>query len=72
MFSGNIRIDISLLNQYLWKLSKKYSTPVIPVNCTTLNEEEKALIERKSEYVEGYNDIKAYTKLGPIENSYIV
>lgn len=37
-----------------------------------LSEEEQAQILQKKEYIEGYNNINCYTKIGPEENSYIV
>ncbi|MBA4687863.1 MAG: SH3 domain-containing protein [Candidatus Galacturonibacter soehngenii] len=37
-----------------------------------LSEEEQAQILQKKEYIEGYDNITCYTKIGPEENSYIV
>lgn len=37
-----------------------------------LSEEQKTQIQQKKEYIEGYNNITCYTKVGPEENSYIV
>lgn len=37
-----------------------------------LSEEEQAQILQKKEYIEGYDNISCYTKIGPEENSYIV
>jgi len=36
--------------------------------------DDKSLIymEMRSNFIEGYNDLKCYTKVGPIENSYVV
>lgn len=37
-----------------------------------LSEEEQAQILQKKDYIEGYDNINCYTKIGPEENSYIV
>lgn len=38
----------------------------------SLDEEEQNKIVQKREYIEGYNNIVCYSKIGPVENSYII
>ncbi len=61
----------SLVDQYFIACAANDFT-VLDQIVSEMGEEEKALIQRKSEYVEVYNDVKSYIKLGPIENSYLV
>lgn len=60
-------------------LVNKYYTAMASADIDTLlqivnplSEEKKAQIQQKKEYIEGYNNITCYTKVGPEENSYIV
>lgn len=72
VFEENLYPEVSsLVNQYFIACASN-DTNVLDQIVSDMGDEERALIERKSEYVEGYNDIKSYTKLGPIENSYLV
>lgn len=61
------------------ELVSKYFTAMASSDIDTLlqivnplSEEEKTQIQQKKEYIEGYDNITCYTKIGPEENSYIV
>ena len=72
VFEENAYPEVSsLVNEYFVACAADDFT-VLDQIVSDMGDDEKALIERKSEYVESYNDVKAYTKLGPIENSYLV
>ncbi len=60
-------------------LMKKYYAAVASGDITTieglrtgLDDKEKIVIEKKSQYVENYPNITCYTKPGPVDNSYLV
>jgi len=60
-------------------LMKKYYQAVADGNIqaigdlrTGLDDKEKIVIEKKSEYVDSYPNIICYTKPGPVDNSYLV
>jgi len=61
----------SLVNEYFVACAANDFT-VLDQIVSDMSEEESNLIKRRSEYVEEYRDIVSNTKLGPIENSYLV
>ena len=61
----------SLVNEYFSACADNDFT-VLDQIVSDMGEEEKSLITRRSEYVESYNDVVSNTKLGPIDNSYLV
>lgn len=61
------------------ELVNKYYTAMASADIDTLlqivnplSEEQKTQIQQKKEYIEGYNNITCYSKIGPEENSYLV
>ncbi len=60
-------------------LMKKYYTAVASGDTTTveslrtgMDDKERIVVQKKSEYVENYPNITCYTKPGPVDNSYLV
>jgi uncharacterized protein YraI len=58
---------------------KKYYTAVASGDTTTveslrtgMDDKERIVVQKKSEYVENYPNITCYTKPGPVDNSYLV
>ncbi len=60
-----------LINKYFTAMSSSDIDTLLQI-VNPLSEEEKTQIQQKKEYIEGYNNITCYTKIGPEENSYIV
>lgn len=72
IFEENSYPEVSnLVNEYFAACAANDFT-VLDQIVSGMSEDEKALIQRRSEYVEGYNDIVSNTKLGPVDNSYLV
>lgn len=75
--AGNVFVENSypevsnLVNEYFVACASA-DFNVLDQIVSDMGEDEKALITRRSEYVEAYNDIVSNTKLGPIEDSYLV
>lgn len=61
----------SLVNEYFTALAAGDKAKVQALKSDT-NEEELIKIEKKSAYINGFENIKVYTKLGQVDNSYIV
>lgn len=60
-----------LVNKYFTAMASGDIDTLLQIQ-TPLSEEEQAQILQKKEYIEGYDNITCYTKIGPEENSYIV
>lgn len=60
-----------LVNKYFTAMAES-DIDTIKQIVTPLTEEEQAQITQKKEYIEGYDNIVCYSKIGPEENSYIV
>lgn len=60
-----------LVNKYYTAMAQGDIDTLLQIQ-NPLSEEEKEQILQKKEYIEGYENIAVYTKIGPEENSYIV
>ncbi|WP_180272602.1 SH3 domain-containing protein [Konateibacter massiliensis] len=60
-----------LINRYFTAMASGDIDTLLQIQ-NPLSEEEQAQVLQKMEYIEGYNNITVYTKIGPTENSYIV
>ncbi|PXV89385.1 SH3 domain-containing protein [Lachnotalea glycerini] len=60
-----------LVNKYFTAMASSDIDTLLQI-VNPLSEDEKTQIQQKKEYIEGYDNITCYTKIGPEENSYIV
>lgn len=60
-----------LINNYFKAMAESDIDSLLQI-VDNLSEEEQNQIAQKKEYIEDYSNIVSYTKIGPIENSYIV
>ena len=61
----------ALITQYYAALQSGDASAVVAL-CSYIDDTEKIRIEKKSNYIENYENLTCYTKAGPVENSYIV
>ncbi len=60
-----------LINKYFEAMSNSDVDTLLQI-VDNLSEDEQNQIVQKKEYIENYNNIVCYSKIGPVENSYIV
>ncbi|MFA9377219.1 MAG: SH3 domain-containing protein [Lachnotalea sp.] len=60
-----------LVNKYFTAMSTSDIDTLLQI-VNPLSDEEQTQIQQKKEYIEGYDNITCYTKIGPEENSYVV
>lgn len=60
-----------LVNKYFTAMANSDIDTLLQI-VNPLSEEEQTQIQQKKEYIEGYDNITCYSKIGPEENSYIV
>lgn len=61
----------ALITQYYAALQSGDAEAVVAL-CSYIDDTEKIRIEKKSNYIESYENLSCFTKAGPVENSYIV
>lgn len=72
VFEENSYPEVSSLVSEYFKACAENDQELLNQLVSDMSEDEKKLIERKNQYVEGYENVKSYVKLGPIEDSYLV
>lgn len=62
----------SLLTTYYEALSQGDVETIKTISIDSFTREKELAIEKRSDYIEAYNDLNCYTKQGPDEGSYVV
>jgi uncharacterized protein YgiM (DUF1202 family) len=73
--ANELQVDVypavnELVNKYFTAMANGDIDTLLQI-VNPLSEEAQTQVLQKKEYIEGYNNIKCYTKIGPEENSYI-
>lgn len=71
-FEVDAHPEVNELVQKYFRAATDGDTNTLLSICSELDETEQIRIEKKSDYIEGYDEIKCYSKPGPEANSYIL
>lgn len=71
-FQENAYPEVNALVAQYFNACASNDVAVLNQIVSSISDADKTIIQRKSEYIENYNEITAYTKLCPQEGSYLV